>query len=200
MTKKQSTKKTGRKGKAGGSKRKLTAEQTAQIEAEAEAFKQKAHDYATKAYTAGVDHFVKYHADPFALSRLAVVYEEWKPGDVHMVVTLPGVADGKIITAEQAREAINDAELLARTLEHEGCTEAFKKAFGAIFTEHILDGSDVSWTTPAVMRVMLPLALFNFWKEHNGSADESVDILKTLSCELVSDEVDRDVRASLGMQ
>jgi hypothetical protein len=145
-------------------------------------------------------HYHANHAAPFALSRLAVVYEEPKPGDVHMVVTLPGVADGKIITAEQARGAIKDAELLARTLEHEGCPDAFKMAFGAIFAEHILDRSDVSWTTPEVVRVMLPLTLFKLWKEHDGSADEPVGILLTLSCELVSDEVDRDVRASLGMQ
>lgn len=54
---------------------------------------------------------------------------------------------------------MKDAELLARTLEHPGCTEAFSKAFGTIFTEHILDGSDVSWTTPAVVRVMLSLGM-----------------------------------------
>src|ERR1700749_3999605 len=74
--KKQSTKKGGTKGKAEGGKQTVTAAQTVQIEAEAEAFKQAAHNYAMKAYTAAVAHFEKYHADPFALSRLAVVYEE----------------------------------------------------------------------------------------------------------------------------
>ncbi|MDT5268306.1 MAG: hypothetical protein QOH49_492 [Acidobacteriota bacterium] len=170
------------------------------VGAESDSARAAAHVYAQRAYDAARDHYHAHQGDMFALSRLAVVYEESKPGDVHMVVTLPGVVDVKTINEAQAREAIKDAELLARTLEHEGCPDAFKTAFGAIFAEHILDGSDVSWTTPEVVRVMLPLTLFKLWKEHDGSADEPVDIPLTLSSELVSDEVDRDVRASLRMQ
>jgi hypothetical protein len=195
MTKKQSTKKGGKKGKAAGSKGKLTAEQKAQ----AEQFKKNAVAYAKTAYDAALAHYEANQGNPFTLSRLAVVYEESKPGDLHMVVTLPNVVN-KATSEAEARQLVKDAELIARTLEHEGCTEAFEKACEVIYTEHILQGSDVSWTTPAVLRVMLPLALLNQWREHDGSGVPPLEIIQTLSCELVPDEVDREVRASLGMQ
>jgi hypothetical protein len=167
-------------------------------EAEADAFKARAVAYARSAFDAALGHFESHHADPFALSRLAVVYGETKPGDVHMVVTLPGAVN-KNVTEAEAYEAVKDAELLARTLEHEGCGEAFTKAFGVIYTEHILDGSDVSWTTPTVVRVMLPLLLLEQWSRHDGAGLTPRDILITLSNELVSEEVATAVRASLGM-
>ena len=188
---KQSIKKGGRKGMAEGSKQKLTAEQAAH-DADAIA-------YAKKAYDAALAHYYANKDDAFALSRLAVVYDEQQPGDVHMVVTLPGVLS-QHLSEPEAREAIRNAELLARTLEHPDCTDAFKRAFGLILTEHILDGSAVDWTTPTVVRVMLPLALFQWWSVADARGMTETDILITLSSELVSDEVDRDVRKSLGMQ
>ncbi|MET0623704.1 MAG: hypothetical protein ABW250_12040 [Pyrinomonadaceae bacterium] len=169
---------------------------TAEVKAEAEAFKREAVEYAQTAYAAALAHYEANLADPFALSRLAVVYDETQPGDVHMVVTLPSVVNENV-SADEARDAIRDAELLARTLEHEGCTEGFRKAFGVIFTEHVLDGSDVTWTTPTVMRVMLPLALLQQWRYRNGSGITPAEILITLSSELVSDEVSENVRRSL---
>lgn len=180
-----------REGK-GSASDKLIAEQKAQ----AEQFKTEAIAYAKTAYDAALAHYEANHNNPFALSRLAVVYDETQPGDVHMVVTLPGVVNENV-SEDEARDAIRDAELLARTLEHEGCTEGFRKAFGVIFTEHVLDGSDVTWTTPAVMRVMLPLALLQQWRYHDGSGITPAEILITLSSELVSDEVSEDVRRSL---
>lgn len=169
-------------------------------DAEGEGFKQAALDYAGKAYTAALAHYAASEGDAFARSRLAVVYGEQAPGDLNIVVTLPGVVDGKDVTEAQAREVVKDAELLARTLEHPDCPDAFKTAFGAIFAEHILDGSEVGYETPAVVRVMLPLALLEQWRHHDGSGVTPTEILITLSSELVGDEVDRDVRASLGMQ
>lgn len=167
-------------------------------EKEAEQFKADALRYAQKAYTAALNHFEKFHANPLALSRLAVVYGDEKPGDLHIIVTLPGVIN-KAVSEAEAYEAVKDAELLARTLEHPDCPEAFKSAFGAIYTEHILDGSEVDWTTPAAVRVMLPLALLRQWEYHDGSGITPTDILVTLSSSsvLVGDELSEAVRASL---
>ena len=209
MTKKKVTTKRPAKGKAEGSKKSmkgaqpstLTPEQFQQIEAEAEGFRLKVHEYATKAYMTAVEHFERHHADPFALSRLAVVYGEQQPGDFNMVVTLPGVMDGKVITEAQARKAISDAEVLARTLEHDGCTDAFRTVCSAILAEHVISESDVDWfMSPQAVRVMLPLTLFSLWREHNGAVDEPANILLTLSNELVSDETATAVRAALGKQ
>jgi hypothetical protein len=111
-------------------------------------------------------------------------------------VTLPGAVNEATSEAE-AREAVRDAELLARTLEHSKCPDAFKTAFGAIFTEHLLDGSDVTYTTPAVVRVMLPLVLLEQWCYRDASGITPTKILITLSCELVGDEIVEDVRAGL---
>lgn len=160
---------------------------------------QAAVDYAQTAYNAAVKHYYANKDDAFALSRLAVVYGERKPGDFHMVVTLPDVLTGHVNESE-AREAVKDAELLARTLEHPDCPDAFKTAFGSIFTEHILDGSDVSYTTPTIVRLMLPLALLERWSVADASGMTETAILITLSSELVGDAVDVDVRKSLGMQ
>jgi hypothetical protein len=179
------TKTTPPKGKAEGSKG-----------AAAETPDKAAIAYAQTAYEAALAHYYANQGEPFALSRLAVVYGETNPGDFHMVVTLPGVLNEAVSEAE-ARDAVKDAELLARTLEHEGCPDAFKSAFGSIFTEHILSGSDVTYTTPAVVRVMLPLALLDRWRLHDGTGMTETEILVTLSSDLVDDEVGRDVRRGL---
>lgn len=194
MSQKKSSTKTTKKVK--GQETKLSPKQERRLSAEGEEFKADALRYAQKAYTAALAHFEKYHGHPLALSRLAVVYGETKPGDLHMVVTLPGVL-GEHVSEAEALEAIRDAELLARTLEHPDCPDAFKTAFGAIFAEHILDGSDVSFTTPTVVRVMLPLALLEQWRESDGSGVPPTEILITLSSEIVGDEASEDVRRSL---
>lgn len=153
--------------------------------------------FAAEVYGAALEHYMQHESDPFWRSRFAFVSGETKPGDFHMVVTLPGLVDGKNTTEEQAREVVKDAELLARTLEHPDCGDAFKSAFASIFTEHILDGSEVSYTTPTVVRVMLPLALLEQWRTHDGSGITPTEILITLSSDLVDDEAGRDVRRGL---
>jgi hypothetical protein len=186
------------KGKGGGSKKKLTQEQEQQIEADAESFKADAIAYAKTAYAAALAHFEKHSADPFARSRLAVVFGETHPGDVHMVVTLPGRMRDSAVGDEDVHRWIHDAELLARTLEHPECTEAFKSAFGAIYTEHMLDGSGISWTSPEVLRVMLPLVMLaGSGTNHVCDDHTALDILKTLSSELMSDQAGDEVRAFL---
>jgi hypothetical protein len=172
-----------------------------EIERKADAHKKGAHEYAQKAYMAALDHYTANVGDLFALSRLAVVYGETNPEDVHMVVTLPGVMRGPHVDDEIVRGWIKTAELLARTLEHPECTEAFRDAFGAIYTEEMLEGSGISWTNPEVLRVQLPLIMLAGSKtNHVCDDDKALSILTLLSCELVSDETDRAVRKSLGMQ
>jgi hypothetical protein len=117
-----------------------------------------------------------------------------------MVVTLPGKTRWDGVSDEDLRGWVKDAELLARTLDHPECTEAFRTAFAAIYTEHLVSISGVSWTTPAVMRVMLPLVMADLWGNRPADADTARDILITLSSELVSDEASEGVRKSLGRQ
>jgi hypothetical protein len=195
-TKKKISTKKAAKGKAEGNKPKLTPEQKAEIDAKAEAFKVASVAYAKTAYDAALAHFAATEGDPFTRSRLAVVYEETNEGDVHMVVTLPGFMRDSAVRDEDVRGWIHDAELLARTLEHPKCTEAFKDAFGAIYTEHMLDGSGISWTTPEVVRVMLPLVMLaGSGTNHVCDDSTAFDILKTLSSELIDDHAGEQVRA-----
>jgi hypothetical protein len=196
MTKKKTTTKGGTKGKAEGSKPELTPVQTAEIATKAEAFKQAAHNYAHKAYSAALDHYTATERDPFARSRLAIVYGETQEDDFHMVVTLPGVLRDRAADDDTVRGWIRDAELLARTLEHPACTEAFRTAFGAVYTDHMLDGSGIRWTTPEVLRVMLPLVMLaGSGTNHVCDDATTLDILKTLSSELIPDEAGEEVRA-----
>lgn len=165
---------------------------------DAEQFKADAVAYAKKAYDDALAHYEANHNHPPALSRLAVVYDETEPEDFHVVVTLPGYLRDSSVDDEQLRKWVTDADLLARTLEHPECSEAFRKAFGSIFTEHILDGSDISWTTSAIVRVTLPLALVaSSGSNHTCDDRTTLDVLVTLSSDLVSNEVARDVRAAL---
>jgi hypothetical protein len=165
---------------------------------EAEQFKVAAVAYARKAYDAALAHYEANSADSFALSRLAVVFGEQKPGDFNIIVTLPGSLRDESVQDILLRDWVKTAELLARTLEHPQCSEAFADAFGSIYTEHMLADSSVSWTTPAVVRVMLPLVMLA--TSEGADVPVALDILTTLSSDLVDDDVDREVRASLGMQ
>jgi hypothetical protein len=199
MTRKQSTKKGSARGKAPGIKNQLTPAQTAEIEAEAETFKQAAHDYATKAYSAALAHFEQYHDDPFALSRLPVVYGETKPGDFHMVVTLSGERRDRATSDEDIRRWIADAEMIARTLEDQECSEAYRKAFSGIYTDHLLGISRVDWETPAAVRVLLPLAMIDLSGNRPADADTTQEILAiTLRSALLSDEVSERTRTVNG--
>lgn len=186
----------GRKSKGSQDK-----DRAAQIEAEAKAFEQAAHDYASKAYTAALAHYEKYHGDPFMLSRLAVVYGEQQPGDFNMVVTLPGQMRDRWVEDSHVRGWMLDAELFARTLEHPKCDETFRKVFGAIYTDEMLDGSGVDWITPEVLRVQFPLLMLSGSGSNHVADDEKArDILILLQSELVNEETQAEVRKPLGLQ
>lgn len=167
-------------------------------DAEAEQFKAAAVAYARKAYDAALAHYEANHTDPFALSRLPVIYGETDPEDFHIIVTLPGYLRDESVQDILLRDWVKTTELITRTLEHPECSESFRDAFGSIFTEHMLEGSGVSWTTPAVVRVMLPLAMLA--TSSGADVPVALDILTTLSSDLVDNDVDREVRKSLGMQ
>lgn len=156
-----------------------------------------AREYASTAHAAALAHFDKYHNSPFMLSRLPVVYGETNPGDVHMVVTLPGVARDRWVDEETVKGWITDAEMLARTLEHPDCTEAFKTAFGVIYTEQLLNCTDRSME-PTLLRILLPLVML----EGSGSNHSCEDLhtlrtLVLLSSELISDDASEAVREPL---
>lgn len=182
-TKKQPAKPKGN----GAASDKLTAEQ----------FKRDAVAYAKTAYDAALAHYEANHNNPFTLSRLAVVYDEPKPGDFHTVVTLPGSERDDAISDADLRKWSSRVEMLCRTLEHPDCSEAFRLAFGAIFTDDILDGSNVSWTTPTVVRVTLPLALMEMTRCADGSPEAFLGIFETLRETLNDDATAEEARASV---
>jgi hypothetical protein len=163
------------------------------------AFDEKAVDYAFVAYSKALDHYHANQSDSFALSRLAVVYEEQQPGDFNMVVTLPGRERWEGVSDEDIRGWIKDAERVARTLEDTECSEAYRNAFGSIFTTHLIEISDVGWTNPTIVRVLLPLAMIDLWGNRPADADTAREILSiTLRDALNSDEVCERTRAANG--
>ena len=194
--KRQSTKKGGTKGKAEGSKGKRRALATAQGEDE---YTPEAGVYARKAYDAAMEHFNQHKADPFALSRLAVVYDEQQLGDFNMVITLPGHMRDSAATDEELRGVIIDAERIARTLEDPECSEVYRKAFGAIYTDHLYNVSDVDIEHPAVVRVLLPLLMLDLWRRRPANASTTLEILSiTLRDTLNTDEVSERTRTANG--
>jgi hypothetical protein len=175
----------------------LALEKVDELERLADTTRKDAIDYAFKAFGAALDHFAATEGDPFTRSRLAVVYGEQQPGDLHMVVTLSGTGRDKAITDEDLQSWIEHVEIICRTLEHPDCSKDFERAFGAVFTDNILDASNVSWTTPTVVRVMLPLALMSMVKRTDGDPDQMLAILQTLNETLNDDETTEAVRASV---
>jgi hypothetical protein len=158
-------------------------------------------EYARKAYDAALAHYYATERDPFRRSCLAVVYGEQKPGDVHMAVTLPGGLRADWVEDKDVLGWIRDAELFARTLAHPKCDDAFRKAFGVIYTEAMLDGSGVDWLAPEVLRVMFPLLMLSgSGSNHVCDDSKARDILILLCSELVNDETQREARAPLGLQ
>lgn len=154
-------------------------------------------DYAQTAYRAALEHYYATERNPFARSRLAVVYEEPKPGDFNIVVTLPGSLRGEDVRDADLYKWLARVEMLCRTLEHPNCSDAFRGVFGAVFTDNILSDSAVSWTTPPVVRVMLPLALLEMVRHCNGDPDQTIAIFETLREQLNDDETAEEVRASV---
>lgn len=167
----------------------------------AKSFDDGAMEYAFKAYSAALDHYHANRGDKFALSRLAVVYDEQQPGDTNIVITLPGWMRDRAVSDEEVRHWIQDGELFASTLAHPKCDEAFRTAFGAIYTEEMLDGSGISWMTPEVLRVMFPLVMLSgTGTNHVRDDSKARDILILLHNEFVNEETDREVRKPLGLQ
>jgi hypothetical protein len=161
------------------------------------AFDAGAMDYAFKAYAAALEHYHAHHADPLALSRLAVVYDETRPGDFHMVVTLPGKGRDRAVSDKALRGWLRDVKMICRTLEHPDCPAAFAHTFGAVFTDNILGESSVTWTDPTVVRVMLPLALNSIVRNASGEPEQLLAILLTMRDALTPDALAEEVRASV---
>jgi hypothetical protein len=179
MTTQKVTTKGGRKGTAEGSKGTVAGTPDAD-----------ALDYARKAYDAALAHYHAHQGDPFALSRLAVVYGEQRPGDFHLVVTLPGHMRDSSIRDEDIQNYVAAAERIARTLEDPECSEAYRKAFASIYTVHLLQISAVDWEHPTAARVLLPLVMLDLWGNRPADADTALDILSvTLRDALNGDEV-----------
>lgn len=186
--KKKTTTKGDTKGKAEGSKGKKQAAPEPSAEAVA---------YAQQAYTAALAHYAATEGDNAARSLLAVNYDTSDPKALAIAVRVPGWMRSEH-TDEEVREVLRDVEMIARTLEHEDCSEAFKSAFGAIYTDHMIDGSRIGWTTPEVLRVQLPLVVFDMYRNGRpANADTARQILLTLREELNKDEVAESARAAV---
>lgn len=163
------------------------------------AFDEKAVDYAFTAYSTALEHYYKHQGDSFALSRLAVVYGEQQPSDFHLVITLPGHMRDRAVTDEELRGVIIDAERVARTLEDPECSEAYRKAFGSIYTDHLFNVSNVDMEHPAVVRVLLPLLMLDLWRSRPANAETTLEILSiTLRDTLNSFEVSERTRVCAG--
>jgi hypothetical protein len=177
----------------------LALDKVDELERLADTTQKDAIDYAFKAFGAALDHFAATEGDPFTRSRLAVVYGEQQPGDLHMVVTLPGAMREPAFTDKDVRRWIADAEMIARTLEDADCSEAYRKAFGSIYAERLLGISRVDWEHPTVVRVLLPLVMQDLYGNRPADADTAFDILSiTLRTALVSDEVSERTRTVNG--
>ena len=163
------------------------------------AFDEKAVEYAFTAYSAALKHYYANQGDPFALSRLAVVYAEQEPGDFNMVVTLPGRTRWEGDGDGDIRDFVKAAARIARTLEDPECSEAYRKAFGSVYTEHLLNISAVHWEHPTAVRVLIPLLMIDLWGNRPADADTALEILSmTLRDALNSDEVCERTRAASG--
>ncbi|HEX7318653.1 MAG TPA: hypothetical protein VF297_32390 [Pyrinomonadaceae bacterium] len=136
MNRKQSTKKGGTKGKAEGSKKKLTRAQRARIEAEAEAFKQAAHDYATKAYTAALAHFA---ATKGKEPGVFVCYQPWETG---------------VAEFEQYQQ---DGRFFAAILADPACPEGFRRLFDAVWSDNLLGSITGQLGGPYLLPLVYPI-------------------------------------------
>lgn len=173
--------------KSGKTKRQLTPEQTAQIEAEVAALKDKAHGYATKAYSVALSHFyaTEGRAHRFARSLLVIDYERDDPEAVALAVRVPeSFAHNDQVDAATFRGWRESAEFIARVLEQPGCPDPLKEAVSIIYTD-LMNESKVSWTAPEVMRLQLPLILLDFYNTGKpAEADTTREILVSLCQEM----------------
>jgi hypothetical protein len=137
-------------------------------------------DYAQTVYGAALDYYDTNRADPFRLRRFPFVYGEADPADVHIVVTLPRAIRHAVADARMVAGWIDAAETIALTLEDPECNGAFTDAVGALVAEHLLESSGLGWATPAVLRVLLPLALIECSDDDPAGTDEIVRVFNTL--------------------
>jgi hypothetical protein len=184
MTRKQSTRKGGMKGKTEGKGRK--AEESAEAVA-----------YAQRAYNAALDHYHKTEGDPAARSLLAVNFDDTDPQALALAVRVPYWMRQEH-TDEEAARVVRDVELLARTLEDPDCSDEFERAFGAVYAEHLLDRCGIDFTTPEVLRVQLPLVIFAMYRAGRpANADTGLAILLTLRETLNKEEVAERARKAV---
>ena len=133
-TKQQSTKKGAKKGGV-GSKRKARRAKTVQVGTKAEAFKQAAVAYAQRAYNVALRNFEATEGKPHRFSRslLVIDYDRDDPESVSLAVRVPdSFKDNCQLDAADFLGWREDAEYIARVLEHRECPTALKEAVGAI--------------------------------------------------------------------
>lgn len=146
-----------------------------------------AHACAQRAYTAAVINFFAEaeRPRPFGRSLLVVDFERDDPEAVALAVRVPGSFAGDCqLRALDFIKWADDAEYIGRILEHPDCPDSLKEAFTVIYTD-LINESRVSWTTPAVLRVQLPLVLLDYYRRGKpAEADTTLAILFNLCAEL----------------
>jgi hypothetical protein len=174
VNQKQSTKKGSKKSKAAT---KPTRAQRRKIEADAEAFKLAAHEYAAKAYTAALDHFAATKGQP---RDLLIHYKPWE------------------VDAETFAQYQQDGRFFAAILANPACPEGFRKLFGAVWSDDLL-GSIVDHfgnphflpLTYAIVRDMMDASNLC------GTAEGIYDTLIKAVEALVPDEIADRARAAM---
>ena len=176
MSQKKTTTKGGTKGKAGGSGKNNQKEE---VKPPAEAVA-----YAQGAYDAALAHYAATEGES-RLSRSLLVIDYDEPGSTTLALRIPvTMLDTCQTTPKDYRDWREEAEYLARILEHDDCPPEFTKAFTAIFGYHLFDPSGLSPTDPALVRIILPLAMSVLFRSGRpADADTALEIIKTLAGE-----------------
>jgi hypothetical protein len=189
MSQKKTTTKGGAKGKAEGS-RKNNQEEEVKSPAEAVA-------YAQRAYDAALAHYAATGGES-RLSRSLLVIDYDEPGSTTLALRIPDIMlDTCQTKPKDYRDWRTEAEYLARILEHDDCPPEFTKAFTAVFGYHLFDPSGLSPTDPAMVRIILPLAMSLLYRmAHPANADTALEIIGTMAEEF-GGKATEDARLSM---
>jgi hypothetical protein len=114
---------------------------------------------ASRAYSATLAKFEATEGKPhrFRRSLLVIDYEREDPEAV-------AFADNCRLDAADFLRWAEHAEFNARVLEHRDCSKELREAVEVIYTD-LMNDSKVTWTTPEVMRVQLPLILLDYYNK-----------------------------------
>lgn len=189
---KKTTTKGGMKGKAEGS-RKNNQKEEVKPPAEAVA-------YAQRAYDAALVHYAATEGES-RLSRSLLVIDYDEPGSTTLALRIPdNMLDTCQTTPKDYRDWRTEAEYIARILEHDDCPPEFTKAFTAVFGYHLFDPSGLSPTDPALVRIILPLAVSLLYRRGQpANADTALEIIRTLAGEF-GGKATEDARLSMSVK